>query len=30
MSFKDKDQTQGKVAKGIQKQIAKIPSDIFL
>lgn len=30
MAFKDNDQTEGKVAKGIEKQTAKIPSDVFL
>jgi hypothetical protein len=30
MAFKDNDRTEGKVAKGIEKQTAKIPSDVFL
>ena len=29
MAFKDNDQTEGKVAKGIEKQKAKTPSDVF-
>lgn len=30
MAFDDNKRTEGKVAKGIEKQTAKIPSDVFL
>lgn len=30
MSFKNNDHSEGKVAKTIEKQTAKIPSDVFL
>ena len=30
MACNDNNQTEGKVAKGIEKQTAKIPSDVFL